>query len=203
MTVRLSVVSLICLAAFAQDGAVLYKQRCAPCHETGANRAPAAATLKQMTPEAVQNSLLNGSMAMMGMGLSTTEVKVVATHVTGKAFGAGATAQRGFCATTAPAFAKPLAGPHWNGWGVDAENHRFQPAAMARLTAAQTPRLKLKWAFAFPNASRANAQPAVAGGRLFVGSAGRQVFSLDAATGCIHWAFELSRPHRDHGRPGR
>jgi polyvinyl alcohol dehydrogenase (cytochrome) len=196
MFARLSVLFLLGMAASAQDGAALYKQRCAPCHDNGVNRAPASDALKKITPEAVQNSLLNGSMAMMGMGLSTAEIRAVATHVTGKAFGGSAMPQRAYCASPAPALAKPLAGPHWNGWGVDAENHRFQPAAMARLTAAETPRLKLKWAFAFPNATRANAQPTVAGGRLFVGSAGRQVFSLDAATGCIHWTFEPDFPVR-------
>ena len=61
---------------------------------------------------------------------------------------------------------------------------------MASLTAAETPRLKLKWAFGFPGVSRAGAQPTVVGGRLFVGSWRRQVYSLDAASGCIYWDFE-------------
>ncbi len=33
----------------------------------------------------------------------------------------------------AAAFADPLNKPHWNGWGVDPSQHRFQPADMARL----------------------------------------------------------------------
>src|SRR5205085_921518 len=73
---------------------------------------------------------------------------------------------------------------------------RFQPAAMARLTAAETPRLKLKWAFAFPNSARAHAQPTIAAGRIFVGSAVLRVYSLDASTGCTHWTFEPSAPVR-------
>ena len=31
------------------------------------------------------------------------------------------------------AFADPLSKPHWNGWGVDPSQHRFQPSDMARL----------------------------------------------------------------------
>ena len=31
-----------------------------------------------------------------------------------------------------------------------------------------------------------------AGGRVFVGSPGGKVYSLDAATGCIHWYFEAA-----------
>jgi polyvinyl alcohol dehydrogenase (cytochrome) len=40
------------------------------------------------------------------------------------------------------------------------------------------------------------AQPAVAGGRLFVGSAVRQVYSLNASTGCIYWAYDADFPVR-------
>ena len=190
MIFRLSAASLLSLAAFAQDGAAIYKHRCAACHDNAVNRAPAASTFKQMSPEAVQNALVSGSMAMMGFGLTTSEIKSVATQITGKAFGAREMPDRAYCGSPAPPLAKPLAGPHWNGWGVDLENHRFQPAAMAGVTAANTPRLKLKWAFAFPNASRAFAQPTIAGGRVFVGSAVRQVYSLEADTGCIQWIFE-------------
>jgi polyvinyl alcohol dehydrogenase (cytochrome) len=186
----------VCLAAFAQDGAAIYKQRCSGCHNAGTNRAPAAATLKQLAPEAIQNALVNGSMMMMGLGLTSAEIKAVSTHLAGKPFGASAIPRTAYCSGAPPVPANPLSGPHWNGWGVNLENHRFQPAAMASLAAADVPRLKLKWAFAFPNASRANAQPTVAGGRIFVGSAGRQVFSLDAATGCIYWAFDADFPVR-------
>ena len=52
------------------------------------------------------------------------------------------------------------------------------------------PKLTLKWAFGFPNGTSAYAQPAVAGGRLFVGSDNGFVYSLDAATGCVYWSFE-------------
>ena len=76
----------------------------------------------------------------------------------------------GACANSAPAFTDPLSAPHWNGWGVDPAQSRFQPAAMAQFAAADVPRLTLKWAFGFPDASFAFAQPTVIGGRAFIGS---------------------------------
>src|SRR2546430_3894061 len=78
----------------------------------------------------------------------------------------------------------------WNGWGVDASGSRFQPAP--GLAAADVPKLKLKWAFAFPGVvnQRNQAQPVIVGGRVFVGSAAGTVFSLDAATGCTYWSYE-------------
>src|SRR5262249_42267003 len=94
------------------------------------------------------------------------------------------------------AFTEPFTGPHWNGWGVTPSQRRFQPAAMAQLSADQVPRLKLKWAFGFRNVTRAYAQPTVVGGRLFVGSAGRKVYSLNAKSGCQYWVFAAEFPVR-------
>jgi polyvinyl alcohol dehydrogenase (cytochrome) len=67
---------------------------------------------------------------------------------------------------------------------------RFQPAAMARLNATSVARLKLKWAFGFPGVTEAYGQPAVFGGRVFVGSADRHVYALDVRSGCVAWTFD-------------
>ena len=85
--------------------------------------------------------------------------------------------------------AEPAARPLWNGWGPTIQNTHFQPAAQAGLTADQVPRLRLEWAFGFPDTTSAWAQPTIAGGRLFVGSQNGTVYSLDAATGCVAWTF--------------
>ncbi len=77
----------------------------------------------------------------------------------------------------------------WNGWGVDLHNSRFQPPAQAGLDESDIPRLRLKWAFGFDGATVAFSQPAVAGGRLFVGSESGEVFALDPESGCIEWSF--------------
>jgi len=84
----------------------------------------------------------------------------------------------------------PTSGPRWSGWGQNTNNTRFQDAAAAGLTAADVPRLKLKWAFAFPGDLQSYSQASIAGGRVFVGSWGGKVYSLSAATGCIHWFYD-------------
>ena len=96
----------------------------------------------------------------------------------------------------AAAFADPLNKPHWNGWGVDPSQHRFQSAEMARLAPSAVGRLKLKWAFGFPGAARSVAQPTIFGGRVFVGSQNGKVYSLDAKSGCTYWRFEAGKPVR-------
>ena len=95
----------------------------------------------------------------------------------------------GACPDNGAAFVDQLSKPHWNGWGVDPSQHRFQPADMARLAPSDAPRLKLKWAFGFPGATRSVAQPTVFGGRVFVGGQNEKVYSLDAKSGCTYWEY--------------
>ena len=67
---------------------------------------------------------------------------------------------------------------------------------MAQLAAQDVPRLKLKWAFGFPGANFAFAQPTVMGGRIFIGSQSGKVYSLDANTGCTYWEFDAGPERR-------
>ena len=184
--------------AFAADpdGAALYKERCAGCHElSGQTRTPALAALRQMSPENVVRSLESGLMKEQGAALSADRKRMVAEFVTGKTIGQEIQAAKAnVCADTKAEFS--LSGANWNGWGSDLANTRSQPADRAGLTAAQTPRLKLKWAFAFPNTFVAYGQPSIVGGRIFVPSANRNVYALDARTGCQYWVFEAQAPVR-------
>jgi polyvinyl alcohol dehydrogenase (cytochrome) len=183
---------LLCPLAplLAQDGAALYKQHCARCHDGAVARAPQAAALKLMSPENVQFALISGAMQNQGAPLTQAEIRAVSEFVTGKTTATQTFSQSAYCSGSGPSLDQAMSRPHWNGWGVDLTNHRFQPAAMAQLAAADVPRLKLKWAFGLPGAARAYAQPAVVGGRVFVGSQSRRVYSLDASTGCVYWVFE-------------
>ncbi|HKD51854.1 MAG TPA: PQQ-binding-like beta-propeller repeat protein, partial [Candidatus Acidoferrum sp.] len=136
-------------------------------------------------------------MAVQGLGLTSGQIADLAEFPTGKLPGKEQIPAASLCGADAgQAFTDPLTKPHWNGWGVNLEQHRFQPPEMAQLTAEQVPKLKLKWAFGYPGAFRAQAQATVAGGRVFVGSFERKVYSLSAETGCIFWAIETDAPVR-------
>jgi polyvinyl alcohol dehydrogenase (cytochrome) len=186
-----SFLSLSILHVSAQpDGATLYKQRCAICHDRSAEtRAPGPTALHQMSTENIVKALESGLMKEQGSGMAAAEKLALATFLTGK--GIGASQQVKTCASTAAAFS--ASGPQWNGWGADLANTRYQAGG---LTAADVPKLKLKWAFAFPGTFVSNGPPVVVGGRVFVPSANRTVYSLDAATGCQYWAFEAEAPVR-------
>ena len=176
-------------AAANKAGEALYKQRCAGCHEAGVPRAPNRAALKEMSAGNIRDALVTGKMAMMAFGLSSSQISDIAEFLTGKQPGTEEIPPTVLCPAGVAAFADPLAKPHWNGWGASLEQKRFQPAEMAQLSAEQLPKLKLKWAFGFAGVARAWGQPAVAGGRVFAGSAERRVYSLDAKTGCVYWVF--------------
>jgi polyvinyl alcohol dehydrogenase (cytochrome) len=179
----------------AQDGAALYRQNCAACHDAGADRAPARDALQSMSAERVLTALENGAMLSMASRMSAADRRALAQFVSGKSLSARdltMTPPQSAMCTASPlrAFAAPLTGRNWNGWGDNTSNTRFQNTAAAGITAADVPRLKVKWAFGFPGDLDANAQPTIVGGRVFVGSQGGRVYALNAATGCIHWLFE-------------
>src|SRR6266700_1595458 len=88
-------------------------------------------------------------------------------------FAAPAESTPGAC-EGAPKPFKPGAGD-WNGWSPELTNSRLQ--AQPKLTAADVPKLKLKWAFGFPGDTRDVAQVTVVGGRVFVGSYANKVYS--------------------------
>jgi polyvinyl alcohol dehydrogenase (cytochrome) len=182
--------------AQAPDGATVYREKCATCHETGVPRAAARAALSHMSADNIQLALTSGKMSTQGADLSGDQRDAVVHFLAGSAVQASSTAAQGICPADGPAFSPNDKQPHWNGWGAQTHQQRFQPAAMARLTATQVPKLKLKWAFAFPGANRAFGQPTVVGGRVFVGSANKKVYSLDADTGCTYWSFESEFPVR-------
>jgi polyvinyl alcohol dehydrogenase (cytochrome) len=135
-------------------------------------------------------------MQFQGAVMTQGEIRAVSEFVTGKVSANESFAKQAYCTDAGPSLDQAMTQPRWNGWGVDSSNHRFQPAAMAQLAAGDVPRLKLKWAFGFPGDARAFAQPAVAGGRVFAGSQGRRVYSLNASSGCIYWVADADFPVR-------
>ena len=179
------------------DGAAVYAQHCARCHEMDKTGwTPKRDVLARMTPEAVLGTLHIGFMSMVAT-LTDAEKTAVASWVLNRPVDSFRMPQpakpEGMCDTSSESLADLLSGPKWNGWASGLTNSRFQPADMAGLTAQQIPRLKLKWAFGFPGAIAAFSQPVLAGGRVFAGSMNGAVYSLDAATGCTHWIYQASR----------
>ncbi len=185
--------ALLLWCVSAQDGGAIYKRSCAPCHEAGVDRAPTHEALHAMSPERVLAAMESGPMISMANRQSAAARRAIAEFITGKSFAHPmdtAPPAVALCSAPAPEFGDPSSGPLWNGWGQNLLNTRFQSGAQAGLSATDLSRLKVKWAFGFPATLDANAHPAIANGRLFIGSTSGNVYSLDAASGCIRWYFK-------------
>jgi polyvinyl alcohol dehydrogenase (cytochrome) len=184
-------------AALAQtpSGEAVYKQHCAGCHEGSLPRMPTRDALRSLTPEHVETALSSFSMRRQAAALSPAERRAVAAFVTGRPADSYRAPleiipEAAYCSAAVTGASNALAGPSWNGWGLDTRNTRFQSAEAAGISASDVPRLKLKWAFGIPGVSASGSQVSVVGSRVFVGSRNGIVYSLDARTGCLSWAVE-------------
>ncbi|MGQ0732465.1 MAG: outer membrane protein assembly factor BamB family protein [Acidobacteriota bacterium] len=178
----------------ASAGARVYKERCAVCHDAPeAMRAPARDALRaRSVPQIIASLSPGGVMAEVGQDLSAAEKQAVAAFLSAapSANAAGTDPGVGVCPPSNTPLPDIASMPMWNGWGNDVANTRFQSAKAAGITAADVPKLTVKWAFGFPGATSAAGQPTVAAGRVFVGNVNSMVYALDARTGCTHWSFK-------------
>src|ERR1700730_9985550 len=199
--VLMAAAPLVMLAATADStlaqstvGLREFETKCASCHQSAeGQKAPDASVLRKMTAEAVYTAVSKAPHTEI-QGLSEDDKKMVAAYLGGRKLGvteiADAKSMPNRCSSNPP-MTGIAPGPMWNGWGGDpSTNARFQPVSAAGLTAAQVPKLKLKWAFGLPLAEGAHSQGTVAGGGGLVGSDAGTVYSLDAATGCVYWSFQ-------------
>ncbi len=189
------------LKAATEFGYGIFQQKCLNCHgKPEFEKAPPPATLFQYTPERIYESLTTGVMApVIGVQLSDAEKRAVSETITGQFLGTAGSGDAGKMpnqCTANPPLAQATKRPAWNGWGVDAQNTRFQSAAAAGLTAADVPKLKLRWAFGVPNGTSMYAQPSMMFGRVYIGSDTGYLYALDAKTGCVHWSFNAKRAVR-------
>jgi polyvinyl alcohol dehydrogenase (cytochrome) len=205
----LALAGLSATAAHAQDvsaGQQVYEGRCKACHDGGNPRAPSRADLGQRASGDIVAALTTGIMKPMAQGLSDEDKQAVAAYLTsasaqtaqaapaarpsgGRGGGAqempqvavkGPSAPDPMCAGAAPAI-RP--GPSdWTSMGVNANNDRFQ--RRPGLSAADVPKLKVKWAFAMTGGG----QPAVVGDWLWVTNRSGKFYALDTKTGCVRWA---------------
>jgi polyvinyl alcohol dehydrogenase (cytochrome) len=177
--------------AAAPDGAAVYKERCAVCHDNATKdaRVPARDVLAKLTPENIETALTSGVMKEEGSALSADQKRAVASFLGAKPRDASIqpSAPANLCTSTPPL---AIRAQDWNGWGRDLANTRYQPGP--GLSSDDVPKLKLKWAFAYP-APYTFGQPAIVGGRIFVTSATGTIYSLDAKSGCTYWTAESVR----------
>ena len=170
--------------------AALFADACATCHTAaGEDRTPGVMMLRELSPRAIVASLEDGVMQAEGADLTPEQRIRLAEYLTGRQYAREMLPESAFCAN------RGLPEPDLDavssmGWGGNLQATGFQTAEMAGLSAADVPKLALKWAFAFPDAAEARTKPTVIGDAVLVGGPFGEVLALDAATGCVRWSFE-------------
>lgn len=173
--------------AGGSDGAALYGQKCAVCHDHSEGRIPPRDMMAGLPVQQVIFDLTFGVMQPQGLGLSAEEIASIAAFVTGKASTPGPQPNPDANRCAGPGRPIRFDEAGWNGWGRDVENSRYQP--QPGIKPGDVPKLKVKWAFAYPG-PQFGAQPTIIGDRLYVTSTTGLVYSLDAQTGCTYWTFQ-------------
>jgi polyvinyl alcohol dehydrogenase (cytochrome) len=177
------------------QGEGLYNSNCAACHrdappEAQDVRMPRHEALQAFSSYYIVQTLTDGRMALQGATLSMDERAAIAAYLTGQLYQPRDLVVREGLCTDAPPAIDMNSRAQWNGWSPDRSNARFQNAAAGGITAAELPRLKLRWAYGLPQEQQARGQPSVVGERLFVGSQAGAVYALNAKTGCTYWTFQ-------------
>ncbi len=125
-------------AAQDQGGGAVFRASCASCHGSPDGAAPAnapdLATLRQASPEAILNTLLNGKMRIQATPLSDADRRAVAEFLGGRAIRETSTDASVVRLQVVVTLSGRWAAGDWNGWGNGLENTRF--ASKAGLTAA-------------------------------------------------------------------
>lgn len=167
----------------------LFLDACADCHGAAqSGRMPSRYAMSQLTPNAIVAALETGSMRTQGAELSRGVKVALAQHLTGAEYSEELLPEGAYCAERgfAAAAVDDIA---WMGFGGQDGASGFQHAEFAGIKRRDVPRLALRWAFAFPNATQARTKPTVAGDTLYVGDQFGGVYAIDTDTGCARWTY--------------
>jgi polyvinyl alcohol dehydrogenase (cytochrome) len=174
----------------SHPGLELFATNCATCHAGGVPKAPHVTWLEMMSPDAILASMNDGIMKQQSAHLSALERRQITEYLMRSSL-------EDYVPPKPPIQCKGAADsfdfntpPAQVGWGHDTK--RFVPAPVAGLSKVDLPRLKLKWAFAFPAAVRARSQPTIAMGAVFVGSQDGTVYAFDLNSGCARWTYRAT-----------
>jgi polyvinyl alcohol dehydrogenase (cytochrome) len=168
----------------------IFYTSCYNCHkDSAATLAPGLAIMSAMTPRAILASLNNGKMRQQAAAMSAEERTAVAEWITKTKIKTTAFPKEAYTPFSLAANTHAFDN---SGWGNNKEGTGFRTTQQAGISVANVGSLKLKWAFAFPDATIVRSKPAIIGDWLIVGGQFGDVFALNRHTGKIGWHFTAS-----------
>ena len=171
------------------EGKTVFDTRCAQCHTQNVPKVPDVGLLKMMSPKSIYNALTIGPMQPQAVGLTEDQKRQVAEYLTGRQLSTSPASSRlKMCKGKHLKFDESDQ-PFGAGWGLTPGSTHFVNDSQTALRKDNVGRLKLKWAFAYPDGVQARSQPSLAGGAVYVGGDDGTVYALDRETGCVRWTF--------------
>ncbi len=172
-------------------GKQIFFNSCNVCHkDSSSTLAPGVSILSAMTPKSIVATLSNGKMQAQGAALSKDERKAVAEWLTNSTLKNTILHDSAFKPFKISNNINSII--NHSGWGNDLKGSGFRTAQQAGITVKNVSGLKLKWAFAFPDATVVRSKPAVINDWIIVGGQYGDLFAIDQQTGKIGWRFEAS-----------
>ena len=169
-------------------GKKVFYTTCNGCHKDSiGNLAPGYSILTTMTPRAILAALDNGKMRLQAAALSDQERKAVAVWLTNSELKSTVLPAETYTAFTY--HPRAHSGFDYSGWGGNLAGNGFRNSEQAGLSLGNIGSLKLKWIFAFPDATVVRSKPAVVGDWLIVGSQFGDLFAINQKTGKPGWHF--------------
>ena len=165
--------------------AEIFNNNCVSCHSGGVPRAPHLTTFQVMSADYIL-STLNGVMSAQAEGLTDIEKIGISEYITGGKV-SSSLPEPNFCKSKN----EPIVLVEENSykeWGYDKENSRY---TKSNLNSQNAKKLKLKWVFAYPSASRARSQPSISGNTIFVRGQNLYIYALDRESGCVRWRTKV------------
>lgn len=172
-------------------GKQIFLNSCNVCHkDSTAGLAPGVTILSAMTPKSIVASLSDGKMKAQGATLSNYERRAVAEYLTNSTLKNTVLNDSAFSPFQLGNSINKVI--NHSGWGNDLKGTGFRTAQQAGISSGNVSGLKLKWVFAFPDATIVRSKPAVINDWIIVGGQYGELFAINQQTGKIGWRFDAS-----------
>lgn len=173
------------------SGKKIFYATCNGCHkDTAGYLTPGISVLSTMTPRAILAALDYGKMRQQAAPLTENERKAVAEWLTGRPLQVTALPDSLYTVFSLHP------GDHsifdYSGWGGNRAGTGYRSAQQAGISLSNIGSLKLKWVFAFPDATSVRSKPAVVGNWLIVGSQYGDLYAINRKTGKPGWHFSAN-----------
>ncbi len=174
-----------------EAGRIVFANTCQACHGNKAfPQAPSLELLMAVPPRAILNTLNSGKMRQQAKALSEKEREEVAQYISHKLLKETVMPKEAYTKYTFGGGNKLY---DYSGFGGNLKSTNFRSAEQAGISRDNIGSLKLKWAFAFPDASDMRSKPAIVGKWLITGNSQTgDVYAIDRFTGKLGWHVTAS-----------